>query len=71
MTRADIRSQKYQIKMSRNPHDLLLQWLSGAGMDEEWEMGRQSAAGRAKAAVNSIVAHRIQVSGKSDYSDSC
>jgi hypothetical protein len=40
-------------------------------MDEEWEMGRQSAAGRAKAAVNSIVAHRIQVSGKSEYSDSC
>lgn len=34
-------------------------------MDEEWEMGRQNAAGRAKAAVNNIVGHRIQISGKS------
>ena len=51
--------------MSRNSHDILLQWLSGAGLDEEWEMGRQTAAGRAKAAVHGIVVNRIQIAGES------
>jgi transcription initiation factor TFIID subunit 5 len=51
--------------MSRNSHDILLQWLSGAGLDEEWEMGRQTAAGRAKAAVHGIVVNRIRIAGKS------
>jgi len=51
--------------MSRNSHDILLQWLSGAGLDEEWEMGRQTSAGRQKAAVHGIVVNRIRITGKS------
>lgn len=43
----------------------MLQWLSGAGLDEEWEMGRQTAAGRAKAAVHGIVVNRIRIAGES------
>jgi len=50
--------------MSRNSHDILLQWLSGAGLDEEWEMGRQTSAGRQKAAVHGIVVNRIRIAGK-------
>jgi transcription initiation factor TFIID subunit 5 len=52
--------------MSRNSHDILLQWLSGAGLDEEWEMGRQTSAGRQKAAVHGIVVNRIRIAGKPD-----
>lgn len=51
--------------MSRNSHDILLQWLSGAGLDEEWEMGRQTSAGRQKAAVHGIVVNRIRITGES------
>jgi transcription initiation factor TFIID subunit 5 len=50
--------------MSRNSHDILLQWLSGAGLDEEWEMGRQTSAGRQKAAVHGIVVNRIRIAGE-------
>lgn len=50
--------------LSRNSHDLLLQWLSGAGLDEEWEMGRHSVAGRAKSAVNGIIVNRIRAEGE-------
>lgn len=59
------RSQKYTVVISRNPHDLLLQWLSGAGLDEEWEMGRHSVAGRAKAAINGVVVNRLRIEGTS------
>lgn len=52
--------------MSRNSHDILLQWLSGAGLDEEWEMGRQTSAGRQKAAVHGIVVNRIRIAGESE-----
>lgn len=56
-------AQKYTVTISRNPHDLLLQWLSGAAQDEEWEMGRHSVAGRAKVAVNGIVVNRLRIEG--------
>jgi transcription initiation factor TFIID subunit 5 len=51
--------------MSRNSHDLLLQWLSGAGLDEDWESGLQTSAGRVKEAVKAIVFNRIDISGQS------
>lgn len=51
--------------MSRNSHDLLLQWLSGAGLDEDWEAGLQTTVGRAKEAVKAIIFSRITVSGQS------
>ena len=47
--------------MSRNPHDLLLQWLSGAGPDEDWEAGLHSSAGRAKEAIKAIIFNRITI----------
>ena len=49
--------------MSRNSHELLLQWLSGAGLDEEWENGLHSPAGRAKEAIKAIVFSRINING--------
>jgi transcription initiation factor TFIID subunit 5 len=47
--------------MSRNSFALLVQWLSGAGLDEEWEAGLHSAPGRAKEAVRSIVNARLDI----------
>ncbi|RXK40353.1 transcription initiation factor TFIID subunit 5 [Tremella mesenterica] len=52
-------NEKYTITMSRNPHDLVLQWLSGAGLDDEWESGLQTPSGRAKEAVKGIIFSRI------------
>ncbi|ORY29802.1 WD40-repeat-containing domain protein [Naematelia encephala] len=53
---------KYTVPLSRNSHDLLLQWLSGAGLEEAWEYGLHNAAGRAKEAVKAIVQSRISIS---------
>lgn len=47
--------------MSRNTHDLLIQWLSGAGLDEEWEAGLHSSAGRAKEAIKAIVFNHLAI----------
>lgn len=47
--------------MSRNAHDLLLQWLSSAGLDEEWESGLYSSAGRAKEAIKAIIFSHIVI----------
>lgn len=58
------RSGKYTVTLSRNPHDLLLQWLSGAGLDEDWEAGLHTSSGRAKEAVKAIIFNRITISGK-------
>ncbi len=57
------RTGKYVVPLSRNPHDLLVQWLSGAGLDEEWEAGLNSSAGRAKEAVKAIVTGRLTLTG--------
>ncbi|KAK8861670.1 hypothetical protein IAR55_002493 [Kwoniella newhampshirensis] len=54
-------ADKYVIPLSRNPNDLLLQWLSGAGLDEEWEAGLHSSAGRAKEAIKGIVFTNITI----------
>jgi len=56
-------SERYAIPMSHNPHDLLLQWLSGAGLDDEWESGLHSSAGRAKEAVKAIITSRLTLTG--------
>jgi len=50
--------------MSRNSFALLVQWLSGAGLDEEWEAGLHSAPGRAKEAVRAIVNSRLDIKGE-------
>ena len=63
------RGQKYVITLSRNPHDLLLQWLSGAGLDEQWEMGLQSSAGRAKEAVKGLINDHITLKGTQSCSN--
>ncbi|KAK4683919.1 transcription initiation factor TFIID subunit 5, partial [Tremellales sp. Uapishka_1] len=55
-----LRREKYVIRMSRNAYGILLQWLSGAGVDEEWDMGMHSLAGRAKEAVRAVVNSRIR-----------
>ncbi|OCF41614.1 transcription initiation factor TFIID subunit 5 [Kwoniella heveanensis CBS 569] len=56
-----ILADKYVIPLSRNTNDLLLQWLSGAGLDEDWEAGLHSAAGRAKEAIKGIVFNNISI----------
>ncbi|TXT07500.1 hypothetical protein VHUM_03220 [Vanrija humicola] len=56
-----LRTEKYHIPLSRNAFALLVQWLSGAGLDEEWEAGLHSAPGRAKEAIRSIVNSRLDV----------
>ncbi|BEJ09401.1 hypothetical protein CcaverHIS641_0603160 [Cutaneotrichosporon cavernicola] len=56
-----LRSERYQLPMSRNSFALLVQWLSGSGLDEEWEAGLHSAPGRAKEAVRAIVHQRLDV----------
>ncbi|WVW80264.1 hypothetical protein I302_102242 [Kwoniella bestiolae CBS 10118] len=55
-------SDRYVIPLSRNANDLLIQWLSGAGLDEDWEAGLHSAAGRAKEAIKGIVFSDISIS---------
>ena len=59
------RSGPYTIPMSRNPHDLLLQWLSGIGLDDEWEAGIHNSAGRSKEAVKAIIFNRLKITGSS------
>lgn len=59
-----LRSERYQLPMSRNSFALLVQWLSGSGLDEEWESGLHSAPGRAKEAVRAIVHQRLDVKGE-------
>ncbi|WVN87164.1 uncharacterized protein L203_102340 [Cryptococcus depauperatus CBS 7841] len=54
-------SDKYTVPLSRNANDLLLQWLSGASLDDEWEAGLHSAAGRKKEAIKHIVFNHISV----------
>ncbi|KAL1411834.1 Transcription initiation factor TFIID subunit 5 [Vanrija albida] len=56
-----LRSEKYHVPLSRNAFALLVQWLSGAGLDEEWEAGLHSAPGRAKEAIRSIVNSRLDI----------
>ena len=56
-------TDRYTIALSRNSHQLLLQWLSGASLDESYENGRLTAAGRGIEAVKSIVQSRINVQG--------
>ncbi|WRT65799.1 uncharacterized protein IL334_002748 [Kwoniella shivajii] len=56
-----ILTDKYIVPLSRNANDLLLQWLSGAGLDEDWEAGLHSAAGRAKEAIKGIVFNHISI----------
>lgn len=60
-----LRSERYHIPMSRNAFALLVQWLSGAALDEEWEAGLHSAPGRAKEAIRAIVNSRIDLKGGS------
>ncbi|ORX35243.1 WD40-repeat-containing domain protein [Kockovaella imperatae] len=57
-----LRSHRYTIMLSRNAYDLLLQWLSGGGLDEEWESGLHTSAGRAKDAVKAIINDHVKVS---------
>lgn len=47
--------------MSRNAFALLVQWLSGAALDEEWESGLHSVPGRAKEAIRAIVNSRVDL----------
>ncbi|WWC60418.1 uncharacterized protein I303_102990 [Kwoniella dejecticola CBS 10117] len=54
-------TDKYVVPLSRNANDLVIQWLSGAGLDEDWEAGLHSAAGRAKEAIKGIVFSRISI----------
>ncbi|KAL7424637.1 Transcription initiation factor TFIID subunit 5 [Cryptotrichosporon argae] len=54
-------SQRYVVPVSRNAFALLMQWLSGAGLDEEWEMGLHGVPGRAKEAVRAIVHNRLDL----------
>lgn len=54
--------------MTQTSHSLLLQWLSGASLDEVFENGRHTQAGRAIEAVKGIVQARIQIQGESDRS---
>nr|XP_019011969.1 transcription initiation factor TFIID subunit 5 [Kwoniella pini CBS 10737]OCF50750.1 transcription initiation factor TFIID subunit 5 [Kwoniella pini CBS 10737] len=54
-------TDKYVVPLSRNTNDLVIQWLSGAGLDEDWEAGLHSAAGRAKEAIKGIVFSRISI----------
>lgn len=61
-----LRSERYQVPMSRNSFALMVQWLSGSGLDEEWEAGLHSAPGRAKEAVRAIVHQRLDVKGESN-----
>lgn len=61
-----LRREKYRVLLTRNSYSLLLQWLSGSTLDEEWDMGFHSMAGRSKEAVRSVVNSRIQVQGRSD-----
>ncbi|WVF65877.1 hypothetical protein IAT40_000614 [Kwoniella sp. CBS 6097] len=56
-----ILSDKYVVPLSRNTNDLLLQWLSGAGLDDDWEAGLHSSAGRAKEAIKGIVFNNISI----------
>lgn len=56
-----LRSERYQVPMSRNSYALLIQWLSGASLDEEWEAGLHSVPGRAKEAIRSIVNSRLDI----------
>jgi transcription initiation factor TFIID subunit 5 len=58
-------SERYTIALTRNAYELLLQWLSGAGLEESYENGRHTQAGRAKEAVKTIVTSKISVNGKS------
>ncbi|WVQ78829.1 hypothetical protein IAT38_000920 [Cryptococcus sp. DSM 104549] len=55
-------TEKYTVPLSRNANDLLLQWLSGASLDEEWEAGLHSASGRAKEAIKGILYKNINIS---------
>lgn len=59
------RSEKYVVPLSRNAYDLLLQWLSGASLDDEWEAGLHSAPGRQKEAIKLIVVSHLNITGKS------
>ncbi|WWC88043.1 uncharacterized protein L201_002946 [Kwoniella dendrophila CBS 6074] len=54
-------TDKYVIPLSRNANDLVIQWLSGAGLDEDWESGLHTAAGRAKEAIKGIVFSNISI----------
>jgi transcription initiation factor TFIID subunit 5 len=60
-----LRSERYQIPLSRNSFALLVQWLSGAGLDEEWESGLHGVPGRAKEAIRAIVNSRLDIKGES------
>ena len=43
----------------------MLQWLSGAGLDEEWESGLHTSAGRQKDAVKAIINDHVSLAGAS------
>jgi hypothetical protein len=58
------RSERYVVRMSRNSYGLLIQWLSGAALDEEWDMGLHSVAGRGKEAARGIINSRLQIEGE-------
>lgn len=61
---ADLRSERYTIALSRNAYELLLQWLSGAGLEESYENGRHTNAGRAKEAIKTIVTSKLSLNGE-------
>lgn len=65
------RSERYQVPMSRNSFALLVQWLSEAGLDEEWEAGLHSAPGRARESVRSIVNSRLDIKGVYNWATMC
>lgn len=52
------------MQLTNNTFGLLVQWLSGAGLDEEWDMGQGSLTARAKEAVRGIFNNRIQINGE-------
>ncbi|TYJ55590.1 hypothetical protein B9479_003740 [Cryptococcus floricola] len=54
-------ASKFTIPLSRNAHDLLLQWLSGASLDDEWEAGLHSGPGRRREAVKLIVFNHVTI----------
>ncbi|WVQ92198.1 hypothetical protein IAS59_006006 [Cryptococcus gattii] len=61
-----ILSEKYVVPLSRNAYDLLLQWLSGASLDDEWEAGLHSAPGRQKEAIKLIVVSHLNITVHND-----
>ncbi|OWZ26785.1 transcription initiation factor TFIID subunit 5 [Cryptococcus neoformans c45] len=63
---ARILSEKYVVPLSRNAYDLLLQWLSGASLDDEWEAGLHSAPGRQKEAIKLIVVSHLNITVSND-----